>query len=208
MVGFVYLEGGIRLVTPKRRIKAEGGRSIITAGLYAKVGQEYRQTTAKGETPRAALIEEGGNPTAELPTTCHPYVESITDMERSGAVRPSDRSRNSTLHVWDQAFETMKRLGVIHSRRRQQTLLGDPFEEHAGTDEHEGDKILVRFNGTSLPPARDIAYQMWKLVSRLDFNYRKFYEYPDGREVWMTTPVAGKEAAFQVSVAARRSNTS
>jgi arginyl-tRNA synthetase len=89
----------------------------------------------------------------------------------------------------------MKRLGVIHfvDEGKQKGCWVMPFEEHEGTDEHEGNKILVRSNGTVTYTGKDIAYQMWKLgILGLDFNYRKFYEYPDGKQVWMTTSSAGE----------------
>src|SRR5436190_21243805 len=94
------------------------------------------------------------------------------------------------LHFWDKAFEQMKQLGVIHyeNEGNHKGCWVMPFEEHSGTDEHENDKILVRSNGTVTYTGKDIAYQMWKLgILGLDFNYRKFYKYADGREVWMTT---------------------
>jgi arginyl-tRNA synthetase len=63
-----------------------------------------------------------------------------------------------------------------------------PFEEHSGTEEHESDKILVRSNGTVTYTGKDIAYQMWKLgILGMDFFYRRFHEYRDGRTVWVTT---------------------
>jgi arginyl-tRNA synthetase len=63
-----------------------------------------------------------------------------------------------------------------------------PFESHSGTDEHEADKILVRSNGTVTYTGKDIAYQMWKLgLLDLDFNYKLFHVYDDGKPIWITT---------------------
>jgi arginyl-tRNA synthetase len=63
-----------------------------------------------------------------------------------------------------------------------------PFESHAGTDEHDADKILVRSNGTVTYTGKDIAYQMWKLgILGMDFYYKPFYQYADGKQVWVTT---------------------
>jgi arginyl-tRNA synthetase len=63
-----------------------------------------------------------------------------------------------------------------------------PFDSHAGNEEHETDKILVRSNGTVTYTGKDIAYQMWKLgILGMDFFYKPFHTYPDGREVWITT---------------------
>ena len=64
-----------------------------------------------------------------------------------------------------------------------------PFEEHTGDDDNEGDKILVRSNGTVTYTGKDIAYQMWKLgILGLDFNYKYFHKYANGQDVWITSP--------------------
>lgn len=99
------------------------------------------------------------------------------------------------LHFWDRAFDEMKRLGVIHyvDSGPHAGCWVMPFEEHSGHEEHENDKILVRSNGTVTYTGKDIAYQMWKLgILGLDFNYRLFHTYGDGKQVWMT--VAGPQA--------------
>ncbi|HEY2846684.1 MAG TPA: DALR anticodon-binding domain-containing protein, partial [Pyrinomonadaceae bacterium] len=165
--------------------------------LYTEIGKQYA-TNEELKAKRAEvlhLIEAGNNPTAELADyVATRNVECITEtMERLG-IRYDLLPRESEilhLHFWDRAFETMKRLGVIHfvDEGKQKGCWVMPFDEHEGTDEHEGDKILVRSNGTVTYTGKDIAYQMWKLgILGLDFNYRKFYEYQDGKEVWITTP--------------------
>jgi arginyl-tRNA synthetase len=97
------------------------------------------------------------------------------------------------LHFWDKAFEQMKQLGVIRfeSDGNHAGCWVMPFEAQSGTDEHEADKILVRSNGTVTYTGKDIAYQMWKLgILGMDFFYRPFSEYPDGKTVWVTTSEA------------------
>src|SRR5690606_29571296 len=84
----------------------------------------------------------------------------------------------------------MKELGLIHfeDQGKNAGCWVMPFEEHSGTDEHESDKILVRSNGTVTYTGKDIAYQMWKLgILGMDFHYRRFHQYFDGKEVWITT---------------------
>ena len=84
----------------------------------------------------------------------------------------------------------MKQLDVVHfeSEGKHAGCWVMPFESHSGTDEHEADKILVRSNGTVTYTAKDIAYQMWKLgILGLDFHYKKFYTYSDGKPLWITT---------------------
>jgi arginyl-tRNA synthetase len=99
------------------------------------------------------------------------------------------------LHFWNKAFEQMKELGVVHFERegKHAGCWVMPFETHSGTDEHEADKILVRSNGTVTYTGKDIAYQMWKLgILGLDFHYRKFHTYPDGKTLWITTEDAAR----------------
>jgi arginyl-tRNA synthetase len=94
------------------------------------------------------------------------------------------------LHFWNKAFERMKELGVIRyeSGGNHAGCWVMPFESHEGTEEHEADKILVRSNGTVTYTGKDIAYQMWKLgILGLDFYYRPFFTYPDGKTAWITT---------------------
>lgn len=204
VVGFIYLEkmglGDIKALDEK--LIAEG-RSFdyYCWDLYARVGQEY-QINDDLKSKRAKIlhaIEEGGNATAELAD----YVATrnveciIATMERLG-IRYDLLPRESEilhLHFWDRAFDQMKQLGVIgyESEGNHAGCWVMPFDSHEGTDDHENDKILVRSNGTVTYTGKDIAYQMWKLgILGLDFNYRLFHTYPDGKDVWMT---AGPQAA-------------
>lgn len=92
----------------------------------------------------------------------------------------------------------MKRLGVINfeAEGKHAGCWVMPFESHSATDEHEADKILVRSNGTVTYTGKDIAYQMWKLgLLGLDFFYRPFYVYEDGKIVWITTADASLQQA-------------
>ncbi|HTH52212.1 MAG TPA: arginine--tRNA ligase [Pyrinomonadaceae bacterium] len=202
VVGFIYLEDrdldSIKQLDEELASKRESF-DYYCWDLYAKVGQEYARNEELKEKRAEVLhlIEEGGNPTAELADyVATRNVECITETMERLSIRYDLLPRESEilhLHFWDKAFEEMKRLGVIHfvDQGKQKGCWVMPFEEHEGTDEHEGDKILVRSNGTVTYTGKDIAYQMWKLgILGLDFNYRKFYAYPDGREVWMTTSAA------------------
>ncbi len=199
VVGFMFIEN-MNLDTIKTLDK-----ELIAAGksfdyycwdLYARVGQEY-QTNDELKAKRAEvlhLIEEGGNETANLADyAATRNVECIVDtMERFG-IRYDLLPRESEilhLHFWDKAFEQMKQLGVIHfePEGKNAGCWVMPFEEHTGTEDHESDKILVRSNGTVTYTGKDIAYQMWKLgILGLDFYYRPFYEYADGKVLWITS---------------------
>lgn len=165
--------------------------------LYARVGQEY-QANEELKAKRAEvlhLIEEGGNETAELADyVATRNVECILDTMERLSIRYDLLPRESEilhLHFWDKAFEQMKQLGVIHyeSEGKQAGCWVMPFEEHTGDNDNEGDKILVRSNGTVTYTGKDIAYQMWKLgILGLDFNYKYFHKYANGQDVWITSP--------------------
>jgi arginyl-tRNA synthetase len=51
----------------------------------------------------------------------------------------------------------------------------------------EDQKVIVRSNGTVGYVGKDIAYHMWKFgLLGKDFGYRKFYQYPNGHECWIS----------------------
>ncbi len=52
----------------------------------------------------------------------------------------------------------------------------------------EDQKVIVRSNGTVGYVGKDIAYHMWKfgLLGR-DFEYRKFYKYPNQHQAWISS---------------------
>ena len=199
VVGFIYLEkkdlAAIRILDDELRA---AGKSFdyYCWDLYTKVGVEY-QTNDELKEKRAEvlhLIEKGGNATAELADfVATRNVRCILDTMERLSIRYDLLPRESEilhLHFWDKAFEEMKRLGVIHyvDDGAHAGCWVMPFEDHTGHEEHENDKILVRSNGTVTYTGKDIAYQMWKLgILGLDFNYRLFHTYADGRQVWMTT---------------------
>ena len=116
------------------------------------------------------------------------------------------------LHFWDAAFTKLKDAGVltfenegknkgcwIMRRAGTSRTVSDPDAEDldakltriatSGLDEisEEDQKVIVRSNGTVGYVGKDIAYHMWKfgLLGR-DFNYRKFYRYPDRHDCWVS----------------------
>ncbi|MGI9054432.1 MAG: arginine--tRNA ligase [Pyrinomonadaceae bacterium] len=199
VVGFIYLEKksleDIRQLD--RDLRAEGKTfDYYCWNLYAKVGQEY-QTDEELKSKRAEvlhLIEEGGNETAELADfVATRNVECILNTMERFSIRYDLLPRESEiLHLkfWAKAFELMKQLNVIHfqTEGKNAGCWVMPFEAHSGSEEHESDKILVRSNGTVTYTGKDIAYQLWKLgILGLDFYYKPFSTYFDGKEVWTTT---------------------
>ena len=198
-VGFIYLEN-------KRLGEIKSLDSSLTDqgktfdyycwDLYAKVGVAY-QTDEDLKAKRAEvlhLIEEGNNETALLADyVATRNVECILKTMERLSIRYDLLPRESEilhLHFWNKAFEQMKEREVIHlaTEGKNAGCWVMAFDSHAGNDEHESDKILVRSNGTVTYTGKDIAYQMWKLgILGMDFFYKPFFTYPDGKKVWITT---------------------
>jgi len=198
VVGFVFIENlNLAQIKDLGKGLTAGGVSFdyYCWDLYARVGAEYQKNEAL-KAKRAEilhLIEQGNNETAELADyVATRNVECILDTMERLNIRYDLLPRESEilhLHFWDKAFEQMKERGVIHFEKdgKHAGCWVMPFDDHTGTDEHENDKILVRSNGTITYTGKDIAYQMWKLgILGLDFNYRLFHEYRDGKKVWIT----------------------
>lgn len=205
VVGFLYLEGrdldSVKALD--KELTAQGKRfDHYCWDLYAKVGQTFQTDESLKERRAEVLhaLEEGGNATAEFAEfVATRNVECILETMERLSIYYDLLPRESEilhLHFWDKAFEKMKELGVVRfeSEGKHAGCWVMPFEEHAGTDEHEADKILVRSNGTVTYTGKDIAYQMWKLgILGLDFNYRPFRN-DAGGEVWITTAGEGSAA--------------
>lgn len=198
-VGFMFIENmSLEAIKALDKELTASGESFdyYCWDLYARVGQAY-QTDEELEEKRAEvlrLIEEGNNGTAELAEyVATRNVECIVKTMERFSIRYDLLPRESEilhLHFWNKAFEQMKQRGVIHleTEGKNAGCWVMPFESHSGTDEHEADKILVRSNGTVTYTGKDIAYQMWKLgILGLDFYYRLFHTYNDGKQVWITT---------------------
>ncbi len=199
VIGFVFLEkmnlGDI--VALDKKLLAEGKTfDYYCWDLYARVGLEY-QRNEELKAKRAEvlhLLEEGNNETATLADyVVLRNVQSILATMERLSIRYDLLPRESDilhLHFWKKAFEKMRELGVIHleAEGKNAGCWVMPVESHTGNDEHEADKILVRSNGTVTYTGKDIAYQMWKLgLLGLDFYYKTFHQYADGRNVWITT---------------------
>jgi len=207
VIGFVYLEK-MNLEDIKRldeKLKIEGKSfDFYCWDLYAKVGVAY-QADEELKNKRAEvlhLIEEGNNPMAELAD----YVVTrnvqciVNTMERFDIRYDLLPRESEILHLqfWQKAFEKMQELKVIHleTEGKNAGCWVMPTDSHSGNDEHDADKILVRSNGTVTYTGKDIAYQMWKLGELgLDFNYKLFSTYYDGKEVWTTAPDATDNVA-------------
>ena len=90
--------------------------------------------------------------------------------------------------------------------------IGTSYQQPEGPDEDA--KVIVRSNGTVGYVGKDIAYHLWKfgLLGR-DFDYRRFYKYPNQHEVWISTehgepdhPHFGSVAAIYNVIDSRQSD--
>ncbi len=151
------------------------------------------------------------------------------DIEYDFLPRESEILR---LHFWDAAFQQLKEKGVLYfetegknkgcwvmkrpttSKSGDPTFspkegerMGHPAEGTSGSEKESGPdedaKVIVRSNGTVGYVGKDIAYHLWKFgLLGLDFGYRKFYRYPKGREVWISTEHGESDHPHFGSVAA------
>jgi arginyl-tRNA synthetase len=198
VVGFVYVE---------KKSKAEIAQLIAETpkfdfhcwDVYARTSKWYEED--KGNLQRRLdtlhAIEQGGNELAEIAELISTAIlkRHLETMDRLG-IEYDFLPRESeilSLHFWDLAFQTMKDKGVLFFENEgknkgcwvmlRPAALGKPKEELTEDDM----KIIVRSNGTVGYVGKDIAYHLWKfgLLGR-DFGYCKFYEYPNGHEVWIS----------------------
>jgi len=208
VVGFIHLENK-NLAEIKQLdadLKTEGKSfDYYCWDLYTRVGQFYKENETENLKLRAEILhelEKGEGDVYELADyVATRNVECILDTMERLDIRYDLLPRESEilhLHFWQTAFEKMQELGVIRKETEGKNAgcWVMPFGDYTGTDEHDADKILVRSNGTVTYTGKDIAYQMWKLgLLGLDFNYKLFHTYADGKKVWVTTKESGEKGA-------------
>ncbi len=179
----------------------EGRFDHVCWDLYARVTEMYGNDPKTRDLRPAMLklLEEGGNELAELGAhvtrrivNCH-----LDTMARIG-VRYDLLPWESDIlghRFWDAAFTLLRDKGAITRVEAGEragcwvmALEGPGFENLK-----EGEKIIVRSNGTVTYVGKDIAYQMWKFgLLPADFRYRPFREEADGHRVWSTTRAPGE----------------
>ncbi|HEX8565121.1 MAG TPA: arginine--tRNA ligase [Pyrinomonadaceae bacterium] len=204
VVGFVHLENKnlTEIKQLAENLKTEGKSfDYYCWDLYTRVGQFYKENETENLKLRAQILHElesGAGDIYELADyVATRNVECILDTMERLDIRYDLLPRESEilhLHFWQTAFEKMQELGVIRfeTEGKNAGCWVMPFGDYTGTEEHDADKILVRSNGTVTYTGKDIAYQMWKLgLLGLDFNYKLFHTYPDGRQVWVTIKESG-----------------
>jgi arginyl-tRNA synthetase len=200
VVGFLYLDKKSRSEVEKL-IAAQDPRFYYYCwDLYARVSQYYEQDKENLKLRLKTLhdIEQGGNEAAEIgrlisDAIIRLHLQTMQRLDIQYDFLPQE-SEILHLHFWDLAFEQMKQKGVLYLETEGKNQ-GCWVMRRAGSkpaaDENQGPdedaKVIVRSNGTVTYVGKDIAYHLWKfgLLGR-DFGYRRFYQYPDGHQVWIS----------------------
>ncbi len=207
VVGFLHLEKKTRAEI--EALAAAPRFDFYCWDLYARVSQWYERDKQNLHARAAALhaIEEGNNETsaiADLISTAvlHRHLETMDRLDIEYDFLPRE-SEILHLHFWDAAFAKLKAAGVLTYEtegknkgcwimRRAGTskplTMGDTGDTGEDKITEEDQKVIVRSNGTVGYVGKDIAYLMWKfgLLGR-DFEYRKFYRYPNGHDCWISS---------------------
>ena len=204
VVGFAHLE---------KKSKADIEKLIATDkkfdyycwDLYARVSQWYEQSEANKKIRLDTLhaIEEGDNELAQIAelistAVLRRHLETMDRLKIEYDFLPEE-SEILRLHFWAKAFEQLKEKGVLYYENEGKNK-GCWVMTRAGREKtidgpDEDSKVIVRSNGTVGYVGKDIAYHMWKFgVLGLDFGYKRFFQYPNKKEVWISTDPQHGEA--------------
>jgi arginyl-tRNA synthetase len=166
--------------------------------LYARVSQWYKEDKANEQTRGEALhaIEKGGNDyawIAELISTAvlRRHLETMDRLNIEYDFLPRE-SEILHLHFWAKAFEQLKEKGVLYFETEGKNegcwVMTRAGREKSTEGPDEEAKVIVRSNGTVGYVGKDVAYHMWKFgVLGMDFGYRRFFQYPNGKQAWIST---------------------
>ncbi len=203
VVGFLYLEKKTRAEV--EALTAQPKFDYYCWDLYARVSQWYEQDKQNLQSRLKTLheIEAGGNETAAIAelisvAVLRRHLETMDRLDIEYDFLPRE-SEILHLHFWDAAFAKLKDAGVLFyetegknkgcwvMRRAGTQKQAESVDGETGTVSEEDQKVIVRSNGTVGYVGKDIAYHMWKfgLLGR-DFEYRKFYRYPNQHQVWIS----------------------
>ena len=205
VVGFKYLEN--KSLEQIQSIK--GKFDYYCWDLYARVGEFYEEDKSRMELRSKTLheLESGTGGTymmADYISTrtlnCHLDTMLRIGVEYDLLPRESEVLH---LHLWAHAFELLKSRGAVELETegrlagcwvmRAAADGGEAQDAAKGaaadqSTDHDADKVIVRSNGTVTYTGKDIAFHLWKLGQLdLDFYYKMFRRYPDGRLAWITT---------------------
>lgn len=196
-LGFVRLRGAN--ADEVRRLAEAPKFDFLCWDLYTEVSAWIESDPAGKEARREALhgLEHGETPWAEIGALVSEAVarRHLETMERIG-VRYDLLACEKTVirrEFWDRAFELLREAGALRlsesGKNRGCWVMDTPLAQ-------DGEKVIVRSNGTATYVAKDIGYQVWQLggLDR-DARFRRFHEYPDGARAWITTDQEGDPGA-------------
>jgi len=164
--------------------------------VYTRVSQWYEEdkTNLQIRLDTLHAIEQGGNETAEIAELISTAVlrRHLETMLRLG-IEYDFLPRESEilhLHFWEAAFALLKEKGVVtlitEGKNKGCWVMKRSSNTDAADDE-ENQKVIVRSNGTVTYVGKDIAYHLWKFgLLGKDFGYKRFFQYPDKHEVWIS----------------------
>ncbi|MCI0350936.1 MAG: arginine--tRNA ligase [Acidobacteriales bacterium] len=197
VVGFQHLERRSKADVEKL-LARESRIDYYCWDLYARVSQWYEQDKAnlKARADTLHAIEAGGNETAEIGDLISTAVlrRHVETMQRLG-IEYDFLPRESEilhLHFWDAAFKQLKDRAVLKLEtegKNKGCWVMRRSKADVGAEESEEDqKVIVRSNGTVTYVGKDIAYHLWKFgLLGKDFGYRRFYQYPNRHQCWVST---------------------
>ena len=159
----------------------------------ASPGEKSLQDRLRSDTLHA--MEQGNSPLAKIAAhladrivRCH-----LRTMLRIG-VRYNLLPRESDIlahRFWEKAFELLKASGKVALARGGKNAgcwVMDLSSNPEFASLTEGEKVLVRSNGTVTYVGKDIAYQLWKFgLLGSDFHYRPYFTYSEGEDLWTTS---------------------
>jgi arginyl-tRNA synthetase len=199
VVGFLYLEKQSR--EEIEQLTKQPQFDYYCWNLYARVSRWYEEDkqNAKARLETLHAIEQGENETAEIAdlisvAVLRRHLETMDRLDIEYDFLPRE-SEILHLHFWDAAFKKLKDAGVLVYQnegknkgcwimKRAGMAAGIETAELAEEDQ----KVIVRSNGTVGYVGKDIAYHLWKFgLLGKDFGYRKFYQYPNGRQSWISS---------------------
>jgi arginyl-tRNA synthetase len=196
VVGFLYVEKKSRAEI--EQLTQHPRFDYYCWDLYARVSQWYT-LDAENKAKRALVLHEleaGNNETAAIAevisvAVLRRHLETMDRLDIEYDFLPRE-SEILHLHFWDAAFTKLKEAGVLTYQtegKNKGCWVMRRGKKSVEEEESEDDqKVIVRSNGTVGYVGKDIAYHMWKfgLLGR-DFEYRKFYRYPNQHQVWIST---------------------
>jgi arginyl-tRNA synthetase len=198
VVGFRELEKKSK-ADIEQLIKTSRHFDYLCWDVYARASQWYEQDKANLGKRSQILhdIERGGNEvaeTADLISTAvlRRHLETMERLDIEYDFLPRE-SEILHLHFWDLAFKQMVEKGVLTKETQGKNagcwVMRRPSAagKSAGEQSEEDQKVIVRSNGTVGYVGKDIAYHLWKFgkLGR-DFGYRRFFEYPNKKQVFIS----------------------